>query len=39
MLLLGDSFSNIYCTTDLGWGEAAGFPAQLYSSTWAATST
>jgi hypothetical protein len=29
VLLLGDSFSNIYCTTDLGWGEAAGFPAQL----------
>ncbi len=29
VLLLGDSFSNIYCTDDLGWGTAAGFPAQL----------
>ena len=29
VLLLGDSFSNIYTTPDLGWGEAAGFPAQL----------
>ena len=29
VLVLGDSFSNIYCTADLGWGEAAGFPAQL----------
>ena len=29
VLLLGDSFSNIYGSPDLGWGEAAGFPAQL----------
>ncbi len=29
VLLLGDSFSNIYCTRDLGWGDAAGFPAHL----------
>ena len=29
VLLLGDSFSNIYGTPDLDWGEAAGFPAQL----------
>ena len=29
VLLLGDSFSNIYCTSDLGWGDAAGLPAQL----------
>jgi alginate O-acetyltransferase complex protein AlgJ len=29
VLLLGDSFSNIYCTPDLGWGESAGLPAQL----------
>ena len=29
VLLLGDSFSNIYGTPDLGWGEGAGFPAQL----------
>lgn len=29
VLLLGDSFSNIYVTPDLGWGEAAGLPAQL----------
>ena len=29
VLLLGDSFSNIYCTPELGWGDAAGLPAQL----------
>jgi alginate O-acetyltransferase complex protein AlgJ len=29
ILLLGDSLSNIYGTPDLGWGEAAGLPAQL----------
>jgi len=29
VLLLGDSFSNIYCAADMGWGDAAGFPAQL----------
>jgi hypothetical protein len=29
VLLLGDSFSNIYCTADMGWGDAGGFPAQL----------
>jgi alginate O-acetyltransferase complex protein AlgJ len=29
VLLLGDSFSNIYGAADLGWGEGAGFPAQL----------
>jgi alginate O-acetyltransferase complex protein AlgJ len=29
ILLLGDSFSNIYGAPDLGWGEAAGLPAQL----------
>ncbi len=29
VLVLGDSFSNIYCTPDLGWGESAGLPAQL----------
>jgi alginate O-acetyltransferase complex protein AlgJ len=29
VLLLGDSFSNIYGAADLGWGDAAGFPAQL----------
>jgi alginate O-acetyltransferase complex protein AlgJ len=29
VLLLGDSFSNIYSAPDMGWGESAGFPAQL----------
>jgi alginate O-acetyltransferase complex protein AlgJ len=29
VLLLGDSFSNIYGAADLGWGDGAGFPAQL----------
>ena len=29
VLLVGDSYSNIYGTPDLDWGEAAGFPAQL----------
>ena len=29
VLLLGDSFSNIYSTSDMGWGDSAGFPAQL----------
>ena len=29
VLLLGDSFSNIYCAADMGWGNAGGFPAQL----------
>ena len=29
VLVLGDSFSNIYGRPDLGWGESAGFPAQL----------
>src|SRR5579872_944262 len=29
VLLLGDSFSNIYCAGDMGWGDAAGFPAQV----------
>jgi alginate O-acetyltransferase complex protein AlgJ len=29
VLVLGDSFSNIYGSADLGWGDAAGFPAQL----------
>ena len=27
VLLLGDSFSNIYGAAEMGWGEAAGFPA------------
>ncbi len=29
IVLLGDSFSNIYSTPDLGWGDSAGLPAQL----------
>lgn len=29
VVLLGDSFSNIYSATELGWGDAAGLPAQL----------
>jgi alginate O-acetyltransferase complex protein AlgJ len=29
ILLLGDSFSNIYCEPEMGWGEGAGLPAQL----------
>lgn len=29
ILLLGDSFSNIYSFVDMGWGEAAGFAEQL----------
>jgi alginate O-acetyltransferase complex protein AlgJ len=29
VLLLGDSFSNIYSVPDMGWGDSAGFPAQL----------
>ncbi len=29
VLLLGDSFSNIYTRPDLGWGEAAGLAPQL----------
>ena len=29
VLILGDSFCNIYCAPEMGWGDAAGFPAQL----------
>jgi len=29
VLLLGDSFTNIYSTPDLGWGEGAGLAEQL----------
>lgn len=29
VLLLGDSFSNIYSQAGLGWGEGAGFPEHL----------
>jgi alginate O-acetyltransferase complex protein AlgJ len=29
VLLLGDSFSNIYGSPERGWGDSAGFPAQL----------
>ena len=29
VLLLGDSFSNIYSLGDMGWGESAGFAEQL----------
>jgi alginate O-acetyltransferase complex protein AlgJ len=29
ILLLGDSFSNIYSLSGLGWGEAGGFAEQL----------
>src|SRR5690606_23876526 len=29
VLLLGDSFSNIYSQTELGWGEGAGLAEQL----------
>jgi hypothetical protein len=29
LLLLGDSFSNVYSQADLGWGDAAGFAEQL----------
>jgi len=29
VLLLGDSFTNIYSTADLGWGEGAGFAERL----------
>ena len=29
VLLLGDSFSNIYSSPDLGWGEGAGFAEHL----------
>jgi alginate O-acetyltransferase complex protein AlgJ len=29
VLLLGDSFSNIYSLAEMGWGESAGFAAQL----------
>jgi alginate O-acetyltransferase complex protein AlgJ len=29
VLLLGDSFCNIYGAGEMGWGEGAGFPAQL----------
>jgi len=29
IVLLGDSFSNIYTASEMGWGEAAGLPAQL----------
>jgi alginate O-acetyltransferase complex protein AlgJ len=29
VLLLGDSFSNIYSLGEMGWGESAGFAAQL----------
>jgi len=29
VLVLGDSFSNIYCAPELGWETSAGFPAQL----------
>jgi alginate O-acetyltransferase complex protein AlgJ len=29
VLLLGDSFSNIYCVPEMGWGQGAGLPAQL----------
>ena len=29
VLLLGDSFTNIYTAPQMGWGEAAGFGAQL----------
>ena len=29
VLLLGDSFSNIYSANEMGWGQAAGFAEQL----------
>jgi alginate O-acetyltransferase complex protein AlgJ len=29
VLLLGDSFTNIYSLATMGWGEAAGFAEQL----------
>ncbi len=29
VLLLGDSFTNVYATADLGWGEGAGLAEQL----------
>lgn len=29
VLLLGDSFSNVYNAPEMGWGESAGLPAQL----------
>jgi len=29
LLLLGDSFSNIFSLDNMGWGEAAGFPERL----------
>ena len=29
VLVLGDSFSNIYSMPEMGWGEAAGFAEQL----------